>query len=110
MTIIALPPTVTPTIVCPAWCKLSEADHLEQLPETEGCLIHYSTTHTTTGAEGHTFEVFLTRTAYTDGSPDERDGWAADMLYVEGQSMTREQTTEHARAILRLAAEVSDRA
>jgi hypothetical protein len=69
MTVIALPPTATPTIVCPARCKPSEADHLEQLPETEECLVHYSQTHSTIGAEGHTFEVFLTRAAYTDGSP-----------------------------------------
>ena len=56
-----------------------------------------------TAEEGHIFEVFLTRSAYCDGTPDQRDGWPADMLYVDGQAITREQATEHARAILRLA-------
>jgi prepilin-type processing-associated H-X9-DG protein len=101
---------MTPTIVCPDWCRVSQADHINQLPEAEGSVIHYSTAHSTNGEEGHTFEVFLTRSAYTDGTPDGLDGWPANMLYVDGHAMTREQATEHARAILRLAAEVSDRA
>jgi len=42
-----------------------------------------------TAEEGQIFEAFLTRSTYIDGSPDQRDGWPADMLYVDGQSMTR---------------------
>jgi hypothetical protein len=110
MTIIALPPDVTPKIVCPDWCTIGQGDHVAQLPEVDGSVLHYSETHSTRAEEGHTFEVFLTRSAYTDGSPDQRDGWPADMLYVDGQGVTLERATEHAQAILRLVAEVDHRA
>ena len=93
-----------PRLSAPDWCRVSKADHIAQLPQVDGSLLHYSTTHSTTGEEGDIFEVFLTRLAYTDGTPDQRDGWPAEMLYVDGQAMTREQAEAHAHHILELAA------
>lgn len=108
MTIIALPPDTTPTVTCPSWCTVSHAEHVERLADTDGSALHYSATLSTTGEEGHAFEVFLCRLAYVDGTPDKRDG-VPDLLYVDGQAMTSQQATEHAQGILRLAAEVDSR-
>jgi hypothetical protein len=44
MTIIALPPDVTPTIVCPDWCTIPAEEHLADLRGWEGSVIHHSAT------------------------------------------------------------------
>ena len=68
MSIIAIPPTETATIVCPGWCRICQADHISQLPQVDGSVLHYSETHSMTAEEGHIVEVFETRSAYTDGA------------------------------------------
>lgn len=70
------------------WCRVSKVDYISQLPEVDRLVLHYPGTHTDR-EEGHIFEVFLTRSAYTEGTRDQWDGWAADLLYVDGQAMTR---------------------
>jgi hypothetical protein len=105
MTVIALPPDTAPTVACPSWCTVSHAEHVERLFDTNGSALHHSPTLTTTGEEGHVFDVFLCRLACVDRTPDERDG-VPDLINVDGQAMTRQQATEHAQAILRLASEV----
>lgn len=42
MTIVALPPGTTPTVVCPEWCTIPHAEHVDELPNWEGSVIHTS--------------------------------------------------------------------
>jgi hypothetical protein len=34
--------TTPPTIVCPPWCVMSESEHIDELPDWDGCVLHRS--------------------------------------------------------------------
>lgn len=53
--------TDTPTIVCPSWCVVPYAEHVEALPNWEGFVIHWS---------AETRGVRHSRCAYVDNVPD----------------------------------------
>ena len=65
MTTIALPPTVRPEIVCPSWCVTPTEDHIADLANYEGFVIHWS-------AEVH--GIAHSQSAYPDGTPDQTEG------------------------------------
>ena len=95
MTVIALPPGVTPTVVCPEWCTIPHTEHVDELPNWEGSVIHTNTERVVAGCR-----VALSRLAYPDGTPEtDQPGGQADLIMVEGQEMSVEDAEAFARAI-----------
>jgi hypothetical protein len=96
MTIIALPPDVTPTIVCPDWCTIPTEEHLVELPNWEGSVIHTNAERLVAGCR-----VTLSRLAYADGTPEpDSISGRADMVLIDGHDMNVEDAEAFARAIL----------
>ena len=96
MPVIALPPGITPTVVCPDWCTTPHAEHVDELPNWEGSVIHANTERVVAGCR-----VALSRLAYPDGTPDaHQPGALADLIMVEGQEMSVDDAQAFARAIL----------
>lgn len=65
MTTIAVPPTVPVSIVCPTWCTITREEHLEDLPQLEGFVIHWSDLSQ---------RVYHSSCTYIDGTPDPEEG------------------------------------
>ncbi|MFA6298788.1 MAG: hypothetical protein WC642_06460 [Nocardioides sp.] len=65
MTTIALPPGVTPVIACPSWCAIPLEEHIRDLPNWEGMVLHWSAAD----SEG----VRHSACAYPDGTLDPTD-------------------------------------
>jgi hypothetical protein len=55
-----------PTIVCPDWCACSQAEHVEDLVDWEGFVIHHSADIVV--REG--LELRLLSSTFVDGTPD----------------------------------------
>jgi hypothetical protein len=73
MTTIAVS-TETPTIVCPPWCTVPYADHVADLPNWEGYVIHYSAER---GGVRHS------RAAFVDNTIDPTD---PPLVFVDGNA------------------------
>lgn len=65
MTTIAVPSTVPISIVCPPWCTVTHAEHVEDLPQLEGFVIHWSDLSR---------RVYHSCSTYIDGTPDPEEG------------------------------------
>ena len=76
MNIVALPPDITPTIVCPDWCTIPTEEHLADLPSWEGSVIHHSATVKVSGR----FHVSNSRPSYPDGTPQPDPHGPADVV------------------------------
>jgi hypothetical protein len=57
-----------PRIVCPSWCCVPEAQHLDELPALDGGVLHIGR-WVSMLADGY-FEVRLTAARLVDGTPD----------------------------------------
>ena len=86
MTTIAVPPNVRPEIVCPSWCTVSTDQHIADLPNWEGYVIHWS-------AENH--GVAHSELCYPDGTPDETE---RPLVHVYGCA-TPELSPDEAEAL-----------
>ena len=53
-----------PAIVCPDWCTVTQEDHVADLPNMDGFVIHWSASN---GLVRHS------RAAYIDNTPDPQD-------------------------------------
>jgi hypothetical protein len=95
MTIIALPPDVTPTIVCPDWCTIPTDEHLADLPNWEGSVIHHSAT-----VKVDRFHVSCSRLAYPDGTPQPDPHGPADVVIIDDDALDLDVAEAFARAIL----------
>ena len=83
--------TQTPTIVCPAWCTVSYAEHLRDLPNLEGFVIHHS---------GDRNGVHHSRAAYIDNTPDPSDPPLVFVSRNTAEGMTLDAAEAHALNIL----------
>lgn len=63
--VIAVPPTVPLEIVCPPWCTVTHAEHVEDLPQLEGLVIHWSDLSR---------RVYYSACAFIDGTPNREEG------------------------------------
>lgn len=88
MTTIAVA-TATPPIVCPTWCTIPYAEHVGELPNLEGYVVHWS-------APGN---VRHSRAAFVDNTIDPTDPPA---IYVDGAAdgISLEEAEDLARQIL----------
>lgn len=96
MTTIALPPGVTPTIVCPDWCTIPTEEHLADLRAWEGSVIH----HSATVKVSDRFHVSCSRLAYPDGTPQPDPHGPADVVIVDDDALSLDAAERFARAIL----------
>lgn len=87
--VLAVRPGERPTIVCPDWCVDEYDDHLNELGELEGFVIH----HSADGLVSHT------RSAYPDNSVDPDDPPIIQVDATDGLSV--EQAKELVHALLR---------
>ncbi|MDO9498101.1 MAG: hypothetical protein Q7J48_20525 [Nocardioides sp.] len=88
--IVATP--TPPHIVCPDWCRLTQDEHLEQLRDQEGFVIHYSEQRT-----GNGWSVEHTRAAFPDGTYDPTD---PPQVMIHGMDATLDAAEAMALAIL----------
>ncbi len=102
MTVIALPPDVTPTIVCPDWCTIPTDEHLADLRAWEGSVIH----HSAAVKVSHHFHVSCSRLAYPDGTPQPDPHDPADVVIVDDDALDLDVAERFARAILAAVSEV----
>lgn len=100
MTVIALPPGTTPKVVCPERCTIPHAEHVDELPNGEGSVIHTGSERIVAGCR-----VALSRLAYVDGRPEPDHLGAADVVFIEGQDMSVEDAERFAQAVLAAVAE-----
>lgn len=94
-----------PKIVCPEWCTVSKADHLSELQQWEGLVLHGSATTRLEMRHGEAIELNHCRPAYVDGTPDPSE---PDLLHVQVNGdvgLTLDGAAELALAILRMATE-----
>lgn len=93
--------TNRPTVVCPSWCTVTQAQHIEQLDGLEGRVIHWSSTRKL----GPDFEARLAQTATPEGveDPDE-----PTTIHMEDhpETLSPEEAETAAAALLALAAEM----
>lgn len=61
-------------IVCPTWCTVSAAQHIEELSNWEGSCLHQGTFW-----EGGGHKLLLATTTWPDGSPDEAEDAAPEI-------------------------------
>ena len=66
------------SVVCPSWCTVSQAEHLNDLPAWEGRVIHWSA-----DASGDDWSVRHSDYTYSDGTPDPAE---ASEVHVEAPS------------------------
>ena len=98
MTLIAV--REAPPITCPSWCKVPGSDHVEELPNTEGVVIHWSESEYVGHAEGsQQTEVRITRLTYVDGVRNHDDG-PADLVYLNDTPLTTDQALELAASLI----------
>ena len=76
-----------PAIVCPPWCRITEEEHQQELPEWEGFVIHHSRL-----LDPQRWSMSLAQTTFVDGRPaPERDGevhlFIGDDLYVPAEAL-----------------------
>ena len=91
MTTIAVPPNVRPEIVCPSWCVISQEDHIADLPNWEGRVIHWSAL---TERVNHSSETYPDGTPVLDDEPP--------MIWINGlcEDLTVDEAERLAEAIL----------
>ncbi|WP_028656733.1 hypothetical protein [Nocardioides sp. J54] len=88
--VLAIPPGVRPTIVCPDWCTEGYDAHVADLGQWEGLVIHRST-------EG---PVWHSRVAYPDGTPDQTEEPLIQVTHPRAEDgMTIEQARELLEAL-----------
>lgn len=66
-TVVAV--AASPAITCPAWCTVSQTQHVDDLPDFEGFVIHRLELETV--AFDGLLEV--SSSTYTDGTPDPKN-------------------------------------
>lgn len=76
MSIVALSPGVAPAITCPSWCVVPMADHVADLPNMDGMVIHWSAS---------VGEIRHSAAAYPDGTLDESD---PPLVFVDADTGT----------------------
>lgn len=64
MTVTADPQA--PAIICPSWCVVPREEHLAELPDMDGVLVHWSSER----LAGKGCNVRIASTTYVDGTPD----------------------------------------
>lgn len=96
MTMIALPPSVRPEIICPAWCTVGQEKHIADLPNWEGQVIHWS-------AEEH--GVAHSELGYPDGTPDDQEGPLVHVYGCATPELSPDEAEALAQAILAAARE-----
>lgn len=73
MTTIALP-DARPAITCPGWCTVPYEDHLADLPQLEGFVVHWSDLSQ---------RVYLGAGTYIDGTPASDD---PPQIHIDGRA------------------------
>jgi hypothetical protein len=80
----------SPNIACPPWCTVPQEEHVADLPDWEGFVIHWSE---------ETAGVRLAASTYIDGTPDPED---PPLVYVHtsAEGITPDDAERLAGALL----------
>ena len=100
MTVIAT--SATPRIVCPPWCTLGQEQHVAELPNLEGFVIHHSAE---VKLNGNT-SVWHAACAYVDGTLDPTDPPLITVATPAAEGMPVDDAERLAHALLAAVAEV----
>ncbi|GAB3659320.1 hypothetical protein GCM10027596_16740 [Nocardioides korecus] len=95
MTVIAV--TAPPTIVCPPWCNITQSEHLADLPNWDGMVVHWSADL----PAGEARSVRIASTTFPDGTPDPAEPMS---LFLDDSGLPDgaplEAAQQHAEGIL----------
>lgn len=86
-------------IPCPPWCRISQEEHLRDLWDLDGEVIHHSTPQTVTGLTSEV-EVEVTSMTFADGTPDPEEG---SVVWIGGTELAPEDAETLARTLLEAA-------
>jgi hypothetical protein len=71
-----------PVIVCPSWCAVAEAQHVDELASLEGGVLHIGESASIVADDS--FEVQLIASRLVDGTPDPEDPEVRVRLSLQG--------------------------
>ncbi|WP_028657258.1 hypothetical protein [Nocardioides sp. J54] len=88
--VLAVPPGAQPEIVCPSWCTDTYEEHVAELGEWEGLVIHHHANES----------VWHSLVTYPDGTPDSTEGPLIQVVHPRAMDgMTVEQARELLEAL-----------